>query len=83
MFILATDAVPDFSQLTNLGAAGIMGAMWLWERYTSRTREKQIDESHARILTDQLQLDQLIEVVQKNTEAMTRLSGLIEKGGRP
>lgn len=81
MYPLALDTPESFSALTNLGAAGIMGAMWLWERYTSRTREKQIDESHARILADQLQLDQLIEVVQKNTEAMTRLSGMIEKGG--
>ena len=80
---LAVDNPESFSHLTNLGAAGIMGAMWLWERYTSRTREKQIDESHARILSDQLQLDQLIEVVQKNTEAMTRLTAQIEKGDRP
>ena len=80
MHFLAIDSPDNFSQLTNLGAAGIMGAMWLWERYTSRTRERQIDESHARILSDQLQLDQLIEVVQKNTEAMTRLSAMIEKG---
>jgi len=80
MYFLAIDPPDSFTQLTNLGAAGIMGAMWLWERYTSRTREKQIDESHARILSDQLQLDQLIEVVQKNTEALTRLTGMIQKG---
>ena len=43
-------------QLTKLGAAGIMGAMWLWERRTSRQREQQIDESHARILGDRVQL---------------------------
>ena len=82
MLLLATDTLPDFSHLTNLGAAGIMGAMWLWERYTSRAREKQIDEAHARILADHLQLDELIEVVRKNTEAMTRLAAMIEKGDR-
>jgi hypothetical protein len=82
MFFLATESPTDFSALTNLGAAGIMGAMWLWERYTSRIREKQIDEAHARILADRLQLDQLMEIVQKNTEAMTRLTTSIEKGDR-
>lgn len=82
MFFLAIDNPNDFSSLANLGAAGIMGAMWLWERYTSRTREKQIDEAHARIMADRLQLDQLMEIVQKNTEAMTRLTSSIEKGDR-
>ena len=72
MFITAetTDAL---SQLTSLGAAGIMGAMWLWERRQSQQRDQQLDESHARILGDRVQLDQLIEVVKTNAEAMTRL----------
>jgi hypothetical protein len=61
------------SQLTSLGAAGIMGAMWLWERRTSGQRDQQLDEAHARILGDKVQLDQLIEVVKTNAEAMTRL----------
>ena len=61
-------------QLTNLGVAGIMGAMWLWERRTSRVREQQIDEAHARIMADRVMLDQLMEVVQRNTEAMARIS---------
>lgn len=65
-----TDAL---SQLTSLGAAGIMGAMWLWERRQSQQRDQQLDESHARILGDRVQLDQLIEVVKTNAEAMTRL----------
>ncbi|MGH7176808.1 MAG: hypothetical protein ACREJC_05450 [Tepidisphaeraceae bacterium] len=69
---------PDaLDQLTSLGAAGLMGAMWLWERRTSRQREQQLDESHSRIISDRIQLDALIDVVQKNTEAMTRLSHLL------
>jgi hypothetical protein len=66
-------------QLTNLGAAGIMGAMWLWERRTSRQREQQIDESHARILGDRVQLEELISVVRQNTEAMARFSAAQEQ----
>ena len=66
-------------QFMNLGVAGIMGAMWLWERTTSRTREQQIDEAHARIMNDHVQLDQLIALVQQNAEAMTRLNATQEQ----
>jgi hypothetical protein len=71
LFAESTDALP---QLTSLGAAGVMGAMWLWERRTSRQRDQQLDEAHTRIVGDRVQLDQLIEVVKGNAEAMTRLA---------
>ena len=72
MFLIAesTDAL---TQLTNLGAAGVMGAMWLWERRNSQKRDEQLDDAHTRILGDRVQLDQLIEVVKTNAEAMTHL----------
>ena len=63
-------AVPD---LASLGAAGLMGAMWLWERQTSRRRDQQLDESHQRILGDRVQLDQLIGVLRENAQALARL----------
>lgn len=65
---------PTFSQLANLGVAGLMGMMWLWERRTSGTREQQLDEAHARIMADRVQLDQLIAVVRSNSDAMSRLT---------
>jgi hypothetical protein len=71
--ILAERSWPDF---TSFGAAGLMGAMWLWERKTSRQREEQLDEAHVRILGDRVQLEQLIDVVRQNVEAMTRLSAI-------
>ena len=73
MWLAAAESADALSQLTSLGAAGIMGAMWLWERRQSQQRDQQLDESHARILGDRVQLDQLIEVVKTNAEAMTRL----------
>ena len=72
----STDALP---QLTSLGAAGIMGAMWLWERRNSQKREQQIDEAHARILGDRVQLDQLMSVIRQNAEAISRLSATQEQ----
>lgn len=68
-----------FDQLTSLGAAGLMGAMWLWERRTSQKREQQLDESHARIMLDRIQLDQLIDVVKHNAEVMSRLCATQEQ----
>jgi Flp pilus assembly protein TadB len=66
-------------ELTSFGAAGLMGAMWLWERRASRQREEQLDEAHARIMQDRVQLDQLIDVVRQNSEAMARLSATQEE----
>jgi hypothetical protein len=59
--------------ITSLGAAGFMGAMWLWERRTSQKREQQLDDAHVRILADGVQLDQLMLVVRQNAEAFARL----------
>ncbi|HTL30685.1 MAG TPA: hypothetical protein VL282_15745 [Tepidisphaeraceae bacterium] len=79
MFALLSDLSPAVDQVTNLGVAGLMGAMWLWERRTSRQREEQLDEAHARVMSDHIQLDQLIDVVKQNAEAMTRLSSAQEQ----
>jgi hypothetical protein len=68
--------LPD---LMNLGVAGLMGAMWLWERRNSRQREEQLDEAHARIMGDRVALDQLIDVVRQNAEAISRLSATQEQ----
>jgi len=81
LHILA-DAVPTMDQFTNLSMVGLMGAMWLWERRTSRQREQQIDESHARIMGDRVQLDQLLDVVRQNTEAMTKLGSMLSANTR-
>jgi hypothetical protein len=69
-----SQVVPPLNDFTNLGVAGIMGMMWLWERRTSRQREQQIDEAHARIMADRVMLDQLMSLVRQNSEALTALS---------
>ncbi len=62
------------NEAARFGVAGLMGAMWLWERRTSQKRENQIDDAHARIMGDRVQLDQLMSVIRQNAEAITRLS---------
>ena len=74
LFHFLCDVAPPLTDLTGLGTSGLMGAMWLWERRTSRQREQQLDESHARILSDKAQLDQLVSLVRQNTEALTHLA---------
>jgi hypothetical protein len=44
-----------------------------------RQREDQLDEAHARIIADRVQLDQLIDVVRQNAEALSRLSATQEQ----
>ena len=78
LWILA-QGVPAVTELTSFGAAGMMSAMWLWERYTSRTREEQLTDAHERVMADRVQLDALVDLVQQNTQAMTRLNTLIEQ----
>jgi hypothetical protein len=79
MFTLISQSTPIVDQIPSLGAAGLMGAMWLWERRTNQKREQQIDESHERIMSDKVQLDQLIDLVKQSTEVLTRLSATQEQ----
>jgi hypothetical protein len=89
MTVLLSEAVPIIENITNFGIAGIMGAMWLWERKTSRQHEEQLDEAHRRIVADRVQIDVLVDLVKRNTEALSRLTTLIEdpqtqqRGGKP
>ena len=59
------------SDLTSFGSAGMMGAMWLWERRLSRLREFQLSQSHERIMRDEQRLARLIRVIEQNTTAVT------------
>ena len=79
LILLLSQSAPGLDSITSLGAAGLMGAMWLWERSTSQKRESQIDEAHARIMADRVQLDQLMSVVKQNTEVMAKLCATQEQ----
>jgi hypothetical protein len=69
--LLCTNAITG---LASFGVAGLMGAMWLWERRHSNLREEQLNEAHSRIVRDEQRLEKLVEVVEHNTAAMTRFS---------
>ena len=59
-------------QLTQFGVAGLMGALWLWERVYSRQREQQLTQAHERMLAQQTELHELLRLVQRNTAAIER-----------
>jgi hypothetical protein len=80
--MLAEAMNTGLGDLAGLGSAGMMGAMWLWERRASRQREQQLDEAHQRIQADRVQLEQVITAVRQNTQALTRLCTMLEHGER-
>ncbi|MCA9293996.1 MAG: hypothetical protein KDA20_09305 [Phycisphaerales bacterium] len=66
----------DPELLTNaasLGTAGLIALMWLSERKSSTERERQLTESHERIMEQRVQLDALMTLVRENTRAVTAL----------
>ena len=60
--------------LAQLGAAGVMGAMWLWERMLSRRREAQLTQTHERLIREREQFELLVRMVRRNTRAIERFS---------
>ncbi|MFG0252325.1 MAG: hypothetical protein ACF8NJ_05560 [Phycisphaerales bacterium JB038] len=64
----------DFVQLmTQFGAAGLIGILWIWERKLSAKRERQLCESHDRIMEQRYQLEELLRVVADNTGAISSM----------
>ncbi|MBI1370312.1 MAG: hypothetical protein GC162_16885 [Planctomycetes bacterium] len=56
--------------LVQFGVAGLMGTLWVWERMYSRKRETQLSESHDRLMEQNHELSELIQLVRQNTEAV-------------
>lgn len=56
--------------LMEYGVAGLMGALWVWERSHSRRREQQLSAAHDRLMERDRQLEALVNLVKQNTQAM-------------
>lgn len=59
--------------VTQFGAAGLIGVLWIWERRLSAARERQLCEAHDRILEQRYQLEELLRVIADNTGAITSM----------
>ena len=62
------------TQFANLGAAGIIGMMWIAERKSSNKKDAQLSQSHNLILQKQDHIRCLTNVIKDNTTAITRLN---------
>lgn len=60
--------------LAQFGSAGLMGMLWVWERMMSRRLEKQIEESHDRIMAQRDEIGELVGLVRQNTAALERFT---------
>ena len=61
------------TSLAQLGAAGLIGWLWLAERRAAAARETQLRELHDRLLQERPQIATLLAVVRDNTRALTAL----------
>ncbi|MFK7788217.1 MAG: hypothetical protein AB8C95_01825 [Phycisphaeraceae bacterium] len=59
-------------ELTQFGMAGLMGALWIWERVYSRKREQELTQAHQRLIAQQEELQTLIDLVTGNTATIER-----------
>ena len=62
--------------VSQLGMAGLMGALWWWERKYSRTREDQLTEAHQAIMSQRDHLQALLDALQKNSAAISAFSAV-------
>jgi len=67
------DEMTVFTNLTQLGAAGLIGWLWLSERRANSTRERELSEAHGRIMGERESSEALVSLVRENTEALSRL----------
>ncbi len=58
--------------LTQFGVAGLMGALWVWERTMTRRREQQLTAIHERLVGERQQLRELMRLAHRNTRAIER-----------
>ncbi|MFN3167523.1 MAG: hypothetical protein ACE37H_10715 [Phycisphaeraceae bacterium] len=65
-------SIESIEPFTQFGVAGLMGALWLWERVYSRKREQQLTQAHEHLAAQQTELHELIRLVQRNTAAIER-----------
>ena len=65
------EAATTFAQF---GVAGLMGALWVWERMMSRKRDTQLNATHEKVMRQQQELRTLIRLVHRNTRAIEQFN---------
>lgn len=70
---------PDLFNIAQFGVAGLMGALWWWERKYSRQREEQLTEAHTLILNQREHLQALLDALQGNTRVISQFTAVQEE----
>lgn len=65
-----TDLLPIVSQF---GAAGLIGVLWLMERRSAATRDRQLTDAHQALLERDRSVEALLDVVRENTRVIAAL----------
>jgi len=74
--ILSQVAPDTLVNISQLGVAGLMGALWWWERKYSRQREDELTEAHQRIMEQKEHMDTLVNALEQNTKAITEFTAV-------
>lgn len=75
MFSMTAQIVgPDVVNFAQLGIAGLMGALWWWERKYSRQREDQLTEAHNTLMAKQEHLQAILDALQGNTRVISEFT---------
>jgi hypothetical protein len=69
---------PEVLNVTQFGVAGLMGALWWWERRYSRQREDQLTAAHERIVQQREQLQAVLEALEGNTKVIVEFTAVQE-----
>jgi len=64
--------IDSLESLTQFGVAGLMGALWVYERFLSRRRDQPLTEAHHKLIAQREQLQVLLRLVHRNTRAIER-----------
>jgi hypothetical protein len=70
---------PEVLNVTQFGVAGLMGALWWWERRYSRQREDQLTAAHEKIVQQREHLQALLEALNGNTKVIAEFTAVQEE----
>ena len=76
---LADVGSPDVTNVAQLGVAGLMAALWWWERRYSRQREDELTEAHKEILGQREHLQALLDALEGNTKVIGQFTAIQEE----
>ncbi len=61
----------DVLNYAQFGVAGLMGALWWWERKYSRQREDELTQAHQAIMDTREHLQAVLDALQGNTKVIS------------